>query len=75
MKITRRDYRAKTFGDLPEGAIFVDESDSIAMKIEEVYGDDDSRINAVYLGLGNGALCFFPSEEEVKEVNAELIVE
>ena len=73
MKITRRDYRAKTFADLPEGAIFVDESDLVAMKIEEAYGDDDSRINAVY--FGNGALCFFPSKEEVKEVNAELIVE
>ena len=73
MKITRRDYRAKTFADLPEGAIFVDESDSVAMKIEEAYGGDDSRINAVY--LENGALCFFLSKEEVKEVNAELIVE
>ena len=73
MKITRRDYRAKTFADLLEGAIFVDESGSVAMKIEEVYGDDDSRINAVY--LGNGFLCFFSPKEEVKEVNAELIVE
>lgn len=74
MKITRRDYRAKkTFADLPEGAIFVDENDFVAMKIEEAYGDDDSRINAVY--FGNGALCFFPSKEEVKEVSAELIVE
>lgn len=73
MKITRRDYRAKFFTDLPEGAIFVDESDSVAMKIEEAYGDDDSRINAVY--FGSGALCYFPPKEEVKEVNAELIVE
>lgn len=73
MKITRRDYRAKTFADLPEGAIFVDESDLVAMKIEEAYGDDDCHINAVY--LGNGTLSFFPSKEEVREVNAELIVE
>ena len=43
------------------------------MKIEEAYGDDDSRINAVY--FGTGALCYFPPKEEVKEVNAELIVE
>ena len=73
MKITRRDCRAKTFADLPEGAIFVDESDLVAMKIEEAYGDDDSRINAVY--FGNGALCYFPPKEKVKEVNAELFVE
>ena len=73
MKITRRDYRAKTFADLPEGAIFVDESDFVAMKIEEAYRDDDSRINAVY--FGSGALCYFLPKEEVKEVNAELIVE
>ena len=73
MKITRRDNRAKFFTDLPEGAIFVDESDSVAMKIEEAYGDDDSRINAVY--FGSGALCYFPPKEEIKEVNAELIVE
>lgn len=73
MKITRRDYRAKFFTDLPEGAIFVDKSDSVAMKIEEAYRDDDSSINAVY--FRSGALCYFPPKEEVKEVNAELIVE
>ena len=73
MKITRRDYRAKTFADLPEGAIFVDESDSVAMKIEEAYRDDDSHINAVC--FGSGALCYFHPKEKIKEVNAELIVE
>ena len=73
MKITRRDCRTKPFSTLSEGAIFVDENDFVAMKIEEAYGDDDSRINAVY--FGNGALCYFPPKEEVKEVSAELIVE
>lgn len=73
MKITRRDYRVKFFNELPEGAIFVDGSNLVAMKIEEAHGDDDSRINAVY--FGTGALCYFPPKEDVKEVNAELIVE
>ena len=73
MKITRRDYKAKFFTDLPEGAIFVDERDSVLMKIEEAYWGDDSRINAVY--FGSGALCYFHPKEEIKEVNAELIVE
>ena len=73
MKITRRDSKTKLFSDLPEGAIFVDESNFVAMKIEEAYMEDDSRINAVY--FENGTLCYFLPKEAVKEVSAELIVE
>ena len=73
MKITRRDNNRIDFIDLPIGAIFIDENDDIAMKIDEIYTDPMGTFNGVY--LDNGALGCFEYKEEVREVNAELIVE
>ena len=71
MKITRRDINMVDFTDLPVGAIFIDENDNIAMKIEQIYTDVTGVLNAVY--LDNGTLsCYY--DEKVKEVNAELVV-
>ena len=61
------------FTDLPVGAIFIDENDNIAMKIEQIYTDGMGIIlNAVY--LDNGTLVCYEYKEKVKEVNAELVV-
>ena len=72
MKITRRDNNRVDFVDLPVGAIFIDENDNIAMKIEEIYTDDMGTLNAVY--LDNGVLGCYGYKEKVKEINAELVV-
>ena len=72
MKITRRDNNRVDFVDLPIGAIFIDENDDIAMKIEEIYTDPMGTFNVVY--LDNGALGCFEYKEKVKEINAELVV-
>lgn len=73
MKITRRNNNRVDFVDLSVGAIFIDENDNIAMKIEEIYSDEMGTFNAIY--LDNGVLSYYGCEEEVKEVSAELIVE
>ena len=72
MKITRRDNNRVDFVDLPVGAVFIDGTDDIAMKIEEIYIDPMGTFNAVY--LDNGALGCFEYKEKVKEINAELVV-
>lgn len=71
MKITRRDNNKVDFVDLSVGAIFISETNDIAMKIEETY-TDSITFNAVY--LDNGALGCFEYKEKVKEINAELVV-
>ena len=73
MKITRRDNNMVDFVDLSVGAIFIDENNNVAMKIEEIYTDVMGTLNAVY--LDNGALGCFEYKEKVREVSAELIVE
>ena len=72
MKITRRDNNMVDFVDLSVGAIFIDENDNIAMKIEEIYTDGMGTLNAIY--LDNGALGCYGYKEKVKEINAELVV-
>ena len=72
MKITRRDNNRVDFVDLSVGAIFIDEKDNIAMKIEEIYTNGMGIFNAIY--LDNGTLGCYGYKEKVKEINAELVV-
>lgn len=72
MKITRRDNNMVDFVDLSVGAIFIDENDNIAMKIEEIYTDYMGNLNAIY--LDNGVLGCYEYKEKVKEIDAELVV-
>ena len=74
MKITRRDNNMVDFVDLSVGAIFIDENNNVAMKIEEIYTYTDAMgtLNAIY--LDNGTLGCYGYKEKVKELDAELVV-